>query len=371
MIYCSSESTQQNREPWLAVSLSWLVPGVGQLYENRYARGSIFIVLVGLFYVFWLASLMSTKCSFLVSLGIKLCSYIILPAFACLSAFKIAKRVNTGEFETERTLSKDPWLAVFLSLLLPGLGHAYIRKGVFCVLYIFIFLALRILSMRAIYAFIALSLFRVCVGVHAYAASPIHREQKKNTIIMFAILLMSVQCMSGILIPRITTKYIVQKSNPLEGSSMNPTIKNNDTMIINKLAYLWYDPEIGDIVALTIPETEYLSCKRVVAVGGETVQVKEDKIYVNGKMRKFKIPEDSGGDAQQNDQIANNRKIHNSYLKFGVDKPYRVPEGRYFVLGDNIQHSVDSRYYGAFPKEKIVGKVIKIYWPLHRIGTLY
>ena len=368
------EDIQQSREPWLAVSLSWLIPGFGQFYANRYARGVIFITLAGFFYIFWFASLMSTKCSIIPSIAINLFGSIILPAFICLDAFKITRGANTAEFETDRVLSKDPWLATFLSLLLPGLGHAYLRKGFFFILYIVVFLWLRILSIQAVYAFIALHLFRVFVCIHAYFALPIRREQKNNIIITFAVLLIFVQCFNGIFMPWMTPKYLVE-FNPSIGSCMEPTIKNNDKIIINKLAYAWEEPEIGDIVVFAVPENTrtvpgVMSGKRVVAIGGETVQVKDGQIYVNGKKRKFKVPKYFGEGSKQTSQIEG-EKMHDLYLNFGVAEPYLVPEDDYFLLGDNIENSVDSRCFGAVHKEDIVGKVTKIYWPLQRIGTLY
>ena len=382
MVCCSTEDTQRNKEPWLAVNLSWLIPGCGQFYVKSYARGTIFIILAILFYIFWLASLMSTKCSIIPSLAIRLCGSIILPVFACVDAFKVAKRGNTGEFETQRALSKDSWLAVFLSLLLPGLGHAYIRKGAFFVLYAFIFLVLGILSMQAVYAVITLVLFRVLVCFHAYFVSPIYREQKKETIIVFAILVLSVGCFVGILMPWIETTYFVQGSFPTWGSSMEPTIEGNDRIIINKLAYVWNDPEVADIIALKIPKyvqipenaperTAYLLCKRVIAVGGETVEVKDGKVYVNGKERRFIISRNFGENFKHKGQSSGAQQLPSLYNVLGVVEPYRVPADRYFLLGDNMRDSMDSRYFGAILKEEIIGKATKIYWPLRRIGTLY
>jgi len=376
MVYFPIEDNQQNKEPWLAVSLSWLVPGCGQFYLKKYVRGIIFIMLIGLFHVFWLASLVSVECSIILTIAIGFCGFTILPVFACVDAFKITKKINTEKFEKERALSKDPWIAVFISLLLPGLGHAYIRKGGFLVLYIFIFLVLhissmRILSLLAIYVIIALFLFRALVCIHAYAASPVHRERKKNAIIIFAVLLVFVQCLSRLLIPWLNTKYLVEFCNPTIGQSMSPTIKDGDRIIVNKRAYDWDKPGIGDIVTVAVYKNENEFCKRIVAVGGETVEVKDGQVYVNSKKRSFKTSEDFGNDPNEANQITDGVEKNGSYPVFGAGKPYRVPEGCYFVLGDNIQSGLDSRFYGAFPIDKIIGKVVKIYWPLHRIGSLY
>ena len=382
MVSCTAENTQRNREPWLAVGLSWLIPGCGQLYAGSYLWGGIFIILAGFFYIFWLASLMSAKCSIFTSLVIRLGSFIILSVLVCVDAFKLAKRANTDEFEVERTAGKDPWLAVFLSLLLPGLGHAYIRKWTLFGLYLLSFFMLGILYKHTVYAFIILPLFRVFVCIHAYMASPVLRKQNKNTIIMSAIFLMSVECLGGILVPWITTTYIVQGSNPSVGASMEPTLRDNNRIIINNIAYVWDAPEIGDIIALKVPENVKIPrnaskrarialIKRVVAVGGETVQVKDDKVYVNGKERRFEITREFDENFDREKQKSDYVKVWGPYLKFGVDQPYRVPADCYFLLGDNLEYSADSRYFGAVPKEEIIGKVVKTYRPPMRMGRLY
>lgn len=386
MVPCSIENTPRNKEPWLAVSLSWLIPGCGQLYAGSYVWGCIFIVLAGLFYILWFASLMSVKCSFFASIVIRLGSFIILSVLVCVNAFKLAKRSNTVEFEAERTAGKDSWLAVFLSLLLPGMGHAYIRKWPLFGLYLLSFLVLSVLSKHTIYAFIALPLFHVFVCIHAYLASPILREQNKNTIIIFVVFLISVKCLGGILMPWVTTTYLMQGSNPAVGSSMEPTLRANEKLIINNAAYVWGEPQIGDIVGLKVPEDvknskialkerakrdRTLLIKRVVAVGGETVQVKDGKVYVDGKERRFEISRDFDENFNCDKRKSDRVKVWGPYLKFGVDQPYRVPADCYFLLGDNIQYSVDSRYFGAVKKDEMIGKIVKVYWPPQRIRVLY
>lgn len=382
MFAALDQNTQRNREPWLALSLSWLVPGGGQFYVKSYARGTIFIILAILFYIFWLASLISTKCSIFASTAIRLCSFIIVRVFACVDAYKLAKRFNTGEFEAARTESKDPWLAVFLSLLLPGLGHGYTRQWVPFGLYFLVFCVLKMLSNRIGYVVAGLLLFRVFVCIHAYISTTIGRTPGKKAITAFAIFLISIGCFKSILLPWLTGAYLGGTVSATWGPSMEPTIRTSDKLVINKLMYTKHDPKVGDIIVLKIPKyveipknvpkrTAYMLCKRVVAVGGESVQVKGDKVYVNGEERRFKISEDASENFSYDEIASGGNKVWEPYVIFGVTEPYRVPEGCYFVLGDNIQNSMDSRYCGAFPKDKIIGKVVKIYWPLRRIGTLY
>lgn len=384
MICSFVKNIQRNKEPWLAVSLSWLVPGAGQVYADRYARAVIFIALAGLFYVFWLASLMSTKCSIVVSLIVKVFNLIILPALACVDAFVLVKASKTKQVGTEKSVSKDPWLAAFLSLLLPGLGHAYIREWASFGLYLFGFGVLRTLSQHTVYAFLALPLFRAIVCIHAYRALSVQEHRKMNTIIMFVVFLISVGCLKGILMRWIRDTYLVGVGSPPAWSvSMVPTLGPRDVIVVNKLAYAWNSPQVGDIVLVKIPKhvklpktvpkpkrPPYKLVKRIVAIGGETVQVKDGRIYTNGKERTFKISKNFDEVSRSNKKRSDSAKVGCSYYIFGVAEPYRVPKDCYFVLGDNIENSMDSRYFGPVPKEDIIGKIAKICWPPNRIRLL-
>jgi signal peptidase I len=367
----ATEDIGKNKEPWFGVNMSWLIPGFGHLYLGRYGRCAVFVVLGGFLNALWVGSLASAKCSIILSLGIKLATLIALPAVACVDVFKIARKTNQDEFEAQRVLGKDPWLVVFLSMLLPGLGHLYIRRGLFFLLCLCVFVPLKAEAIRAHdpLLFGGLSLFCVFVCIHAYVMSPIHRERRKTKIIIFAAVFIGVQALTGVLGPGVRARYIVIKTN-IVGSSMDPTIKDNDAILISKVAYIWDSPEVRHIVATKELETGDFACKRVVAVGGESVQVKNGKVYVNGRERTVGVPQSLGGGRKQMARGSNNGGMDSSYLRFGVEQPYRVPEYHYFLLGDNIRFSVDSRYYGAVKRDDIIGRVVKIYWPPRHIGTL-
>lgn len=148
--------------------------------------------------------------------------------------------------------------------------------------------------------------------------------------------------------------------------SMLPTIQIGDHLFINKLAYSfhvdipftsivipfkqWSEPSRGDIVVFLSPsdgKTDLI--KRVVAVGGDKVQVKEKKLYINDQPAEdpkavFKWPEDRNGIPRDN---------------FG---PVTVPSGKFFAMGDNRDESLDSRYWGFADQDKIKGKATFIYW---------
>lgn len=129
--------------------------------------------------------------------------------------------------------------------------------------------------------------------------------------------------------------------------SMEKTIMTGDRFFGNRLAYLFDDPERFDIVVFKYPDDEsQLFVKRVIGLPGETVEIKDGKVYINGSETPLDdsfTPETPTGD-------------------YG---PYVVPEGSYFMLGDNRNHSGDSRFWKQpyVEKDKIVGKAILRYFP--------
>jgi len=125
-----------------------------------------------------------------------------------------------------------------------------------------------------------------------------------------------------------------------------------DRIIVEKLTYRFSNPEPGDIITFESPEDpQKVLIRRIIANGSQTVEVKGNKAYVNGKLFK-EYP-------QLEEQI--------NTEPYG---PYLVPNNTYFVIGDNLTNSKDSRQYGPIPKEKIIGKTCKIYWPVSRIKKI-
>ena len=137
--------------------------------------------------------------------------------------------------------------------------------------------------------------------------------------------------------------------------SMQNTLMPGDRFFGNRLAYITSDPERFDIIVFHYPDDEsVLYVKRIIGLPGETVEIKNGKVYIDGAETPLDdsfIPEPMKG-------------------SFG---PYTVPEGSYFMLGDNRNNSWDSRKWtNTFvKKEKIVGKAMFRYWPLTSIGGLH
>ncbi|HHU86985.1 MAG: signal peptidase I [Pelotomaculaceae bacterium] len=137
----------------------------------------------------------------------------------------------------------------------------------------------------------------------------------------------------------------------IPSGSMEPNLKENDRIIVSKLNYHFQEPERGDIVVFKYPRDPKRNfVKRLIASGGETVALKDSRLYINGEV----VPENylPGG------------------LRFADFGPVKVPEGHYLMLGDNRNNSDDSRVWGFLSEDLIIGEAVVIYWPPDRIGTM-
>ena len=95
---------------------------------------------------------------------------------------------------------------------------------------------------------------------------------------------------------------------------------------------------------------------RIVGFGGETVKIKDGAILINGKIL---------------DHNNIKKRLYTNAGEYGSEeKAVLIPENHFFVLGDNSKRSFDSRYQGFVPRENLIAKVTKIYWPLNRFGNI-
>ena len=134
------------------------------------------------------------------------------------------------------------------------------------------------------------------------------------------------------------------------GQSMEPNLHDNQRLIIEKISYHIHPPQRGDIIVLRLPNRHSDPLiKRVVGLPGETVEVRDGRVYINGQV------------------------LDEPYLDQSTypGMPSRVvPENEVFVLGDNRGQSNDSRMFGFVPFSDIVGRAWFRYWPPAAIGPL-
>lgn len=135
------------------------------------------------------------------------------------------------------------------------------------------------------------------------------------------------------------------------GPSMTPTLRNGDIVILDKLSYRFSDIKRDDIVALYYADTKFL-VKRIVGLPGETVEFKDNKLYINGKYYEEKYL----GDDVVTDDFSLKELNYTT-----------IPDDMYLVLGDNRGDSMDSRDsdVGLIPKKDIYGKVRFKIWPIN------
>lgn len=138
----------------------------------------------------------------------------------------------------------------------------------------------------------------------------------------------------------------------VEGTSMQPELKNEDRLFINKFAYHFESISRGDVVVFHYPLDPAKSyIKRVIGLPGDTLRIDEGRVYVNGK------------------------RIQEPYvpLRYRDDRSIPgmvVPPNEYFVMGDHRSISSDSRDFGPVARNLIYGKAAFVYWPADNMGVV-
>lgn len=149
-------------------------------------------------------------------------------------------------------------------------------------------------------------------------------------------------------------QFVAQRTH-VNGDSMNMTLEDGDNLIVDKISYRFKDPERFDIIVFPYEykeNTYYI--KRIIGMPGETVQIKDGMVYINGEM----LSEGYGKEIMQYAGVASD--------------PIELGEDEYFVLGDNRNNSSDSRdpSVGNVDGDQIIGKAFVRIWPLNKIGIL-
>jgi signal peptidase I len=149
----------------------------------------------------------------------------------------------------------------------------------------------------------------------------------------------------------------------IPSGSMIPTLQVGDRILVDKLSYHLHGVGRGDIVVFSKPPLEQQNIndlvKRVIGLPGETISSQNGQIYINGKLLKEPWLQPGVKSTPGPNPVP-----------FNLDKPYKIPVGEYYVMGDNRSDSEDSRYFGPIPRSLIVGRAFVRIWPLSHIGGI-
>ena|SRR3989338_6160266 len=149
----------------------------------------------------------------------------------------------------------------------------------------------------------------------------------------------------------------LMQPHQVKGSSMFPTFKDGEYVLTDKVTYKTRLPMYGDVVVFKAPINENFDfIKRVIGVPGDRMMVKDGKVYLNGSPlpETYLPPEYTTSPGQ--------------FLQSGME--FTVPVGATFMMGDNRDHSSDSRDWGPVPDQNIIGRAFFRYWPVNKAGIV-
>jgi signal peptidase I len=288
------------------------------------------------------------------------------------------------------------WLAILLSLIMPGLGQVYcgrLKRGLVLnflnILPLPIIIGLFSLSDSPSLMLIAIALI-LAGGIVQLTAiidsaflakrSAGYRLKDYNSSLVYVLLVLIVT--GGGVGSALYLRSQRLEAYRVPAASCYPTIVPNDRILVNKNAYKKNDPQRGDLVVHICPfdrRSNYI--KRIVAVAGDTVEMKDNQLFINGReLSRRKLPESAPDNIsvtvkgkQLKGQVFEEMNGDTKYNIFLSKTPQNqtaadfekitVPEHYCFVLGDNRNDSIDSRQFGPIPLATIKGRADYIYWP--------
>ncbi|ACB51312.1 signal peptidase I [Crocosphaera subtropica ATCC 51142] len=342
-----------SKDPWLAVNLSMFFPGLGQFYAGNYLQGFLFFngqilwIVLTVWHIFGAKG--NTVMGF-ICLGITIIFYFI----SLIEVhFSVYKKRNDPKLEKIPRKHKNLWFAIFITRILPGLGHLYLQKPILGLL--LLTSGLIIIGVDDFYSNLLLvsPLITALSIYHIYLIFP-HKPRGGRWLLIFI--------MTGVIFTLgVTVNYYPQWLEKrfdkflIPSKSMQPTLQINDIVFVQKFPD--YVPTIGDIIVFTPsenikqadPDVSDYYIKRIIATPGKKVKIKQGQVYLN------------------------DTPIQEPYIRESPQyqlKSMIIPADHYLVLGDNRNDSFDSHIWGLLPRDVIVGQAYKIGWPPKRIQSL-
>lgn len=291
------------------------------------------------------------------------------------------------------------------SKVFAGWHAAYLLCILSCACYMFLFImgggtAENISSIKLIFCLVAVLVYAI-YGYFSVFKSNIKQKEiilKKNldwcNTVYFAGFVASI------------VMFFFIQAFKIPSESMQDTLLVGDHLFVNKAAYGFRIPftnirfgelspiKKGDIIVFQFPakDRKQINCgesqygrdfvKRVIALPGDTVEMKKGELFVNGEKilpqgyeryeNVARIPYQPEEDLELYQKVWENHQLDNYYGMYLRDNfgPVKVPENHYFGMGDNRDNSCDSRFWGPIPRENIKGKAWFIHWPFNRIRII-
>ena len=150
----------------------------------------------------------------------------------------------------------------------------------------------------------------------------------------------------------------------IPSESMAATLVPRDRVLVNRVVYRLHAPGRGDIVVIDSAAVGRILIKRVVALPGETISVDGGAVYIDGRRLDEPYVHRLNGETEPTEPF------RGAGQPWSLERPYKVPAGRYFLMGDNRTVSDDSRDWGPAPRGEVIGEAFFTYWPLSRLHGL-
>ena len=381
------------KQPWKAVYLTTLFPGAGNVYAGARSKGIVlvsFAIILDLLLLGGLAAFLSfddqsRARSGMLTAFISLFFLVPISLYALFDSHKSARKFNDAHsILSDPKAVKKSWLAVFLSAIFPGLGQFYngqVLKGIAFVIVAAVAAAVEARYFQSFLISFALRLYSLKDAFDSAErrnGSPDRFFHQGEGLLIFITVAMFIHAIpTGQLI-----REQALKAYKIPAGSMIPTLHIGDHLLIDKRPIVVANLRRGDLVVFPYPEDpEKNFIKRIVALAGDKVQFINGDLYINDELIPKTLIGTKPNQVNAASGAASKIKLFEEELDghiYGIQYlrddlasynagPFLVPENEVFVLGDNRDNSMDSRFWGGVPRSTIEGKAMKLYWSWDRV----